>query len=170
MSRSAPVVEATNDSTTHQLDLERWIEVATRTLIDEGVAGGSLDLLFVDADEIAGLNLTHLGRDEPTDVLSFPLDPPPGGEVEPGWGASAEGFDGPPPVHLGDVVVCPRVAADQAPEHCGDLDAELTLLIVHGVLHILGHDHAEPGERDRMIERERHHLARYGLSHPGPQA
>ena len=47
---------------------------------------------------------------------------------------------------LGDVVVCPAVAAEQAPTHAGTLDDELALLVVHGVLHVLGHDHAEPDE------------------------
>ena len=50
------------------------------------------------------------------------------------------------PVLLGDVVVCPAVAADQAPTHAGTVDDELALLVVHGVLHVLGHDHAEPAE------------------------
>ena len=79
-------------------------------------------------------------------MLSFPLDattcdrrrrcdrPPPTGV----------------PVLLGDVVVCPAVAADQAPTHAGTLDDELALLVVHGVLHVLGHDHAEPDEAALM--------------------
>ena len=54
------------------------------------------------------------------------------------------------PVLLGDVVVCPAVAAEQAPTHAGTLDDELALLVVHGVLHVLGHDHAEPAEARRM--------------------
>ena len=59
---------------------------------------------------------------------------------------------------LGDVVVCPEVAAAQAASHAGTLDDELALLVVHGVLHVLGHDHAEPDERARMQEQELHHL------------
>ena len=59
------------------------------------------------------------------------------------------------PVLLGDVVVCPAVAAVQAPSHAGTLDDELALLVVHGILHVLGHDHAEPAETVRMRARER---------------
>ena len=58
------------------------------------------------------------------------------------------------PVLLGDVVVCPAVAADQAPTHAGTLDDELALLVVHGILHVLGHDHAEPDETAAMRARE----------------
>lgn len=70
------------------------------------------------------------------------------------------------PVHLGDVMVCPQVAARQAPDHTGSLPAELSLLVIHGVLHVLGHDHAEPAETARMRGRERQHLARLGYRHP----
>ncbi|MDH3683112.1 MAG: rRNA maturation RNase YbeY [Acidimicrobiia bacterium] len=138
--------------------IERWCDVARRTLEDEGVAGGTLDLIFVDPEPMAKLNREHLGSDRPTDVLAFPLDGPDRSSPGPGD----------PPAHLGDIVVCPSVAAAQAPEHCGDPEAELTLLIVHGVLHVLGHDHAEPSDTAAMQARERHHLARYGYRHPVP--
>jgi probable rRNA maturation factor len=59
------------------------------------------------------------------------------------------------PLLLGDVVVCPSVAERQAPEHAGGYDDELALLVVHGVLHVLGHDHAEPEETAVMQARER---------------
>jgi probable rRNA maturation factor len=62
---------------------------------------------------------------------------------------------------LGDVVVCPAVAARQAPKHAGTYDDELALLVVHGVLHVLGHDHAEPDETVAMRARERDLLARF---------
>ena len=110
----------------------------------------SSTLTFVDRDEIAALNAEHLGHDGPTDVLSFPLDPM----------SRSAGTD--VPVLLGDVVVCPGVAADQAGGHAGTLDDELALLVVHGVLHVLGHDHAEAAEaggdaRARARALERHH-------------
>jgi probable rRNA maturation factor len=69
-------------------------------------------------------------------------------------------------VLLGDVVVCPSVAARQAPTHAGDLDTELSLLLVHGVLHLLGHDHAGPVETEAMQAREREHLERHGMVRP----
>ncbi|MEM7340638.1 MAG: rRNA maturation RNase YbeY [Actinomycetota bacterium] len=141
------------------LDVDRWCGIAERALEGEGVAGGRLDLVFVDLDAMADLNTEHMGHEGPTDVLAFPLDGP----------AALDGSaDDAPPLHLGDVIVCPQRAADQAPDHAGSLDAELTLLVVHGVLHVLGHDHAEPAERLAMQARERWHLARDGINHPVP--
>ncbi|MDH3292893.1 MAG: rRNA maturation RNase YbeY [Acidimicrobiia bacterium] len=165
MTASAVRVEVSNESSYTELDLGHWGQVAADTLVGEGVRRGSLDLLFVDAQRMAELNREHMGKTGPTDVLSFPLDDP----FE-STEATLDGADdlGPLPLHVGDVVVCPTVADEQAPDHCGDFTAELTLLIVHGVLHVLGHDHGEPGESAIMMEREAVHLARCGLTHPGP--
>ena len=145
--------------------LDHLVELARTTLLGEGVDRGRLDLVAVDPDEMAQLNLGHMGHEGPTDVLSFPLDADdarrPGGEPNGPVG-------GGPPLHLGDIVLCPRVARDQAPEHCGTEEAELALLVIHGVLHVLGHDHAEPGETAIMQDRERHHLSVLGYDHPEP--
>ena len=65
------------------------------------------------------------------------------------------------PVLLGDVVICPAVAAAQAPSHAGTLADELALLVVHGVLHVLGHDHARLDEAATMQARERELLQRF---------
>ena len=124
-------------------------------LVAEG-ARGELTLTFVDRDEIAALNAEHLGHDGPTDVLSFPLDD--------GRRRRKPGV----PVLLGDVVVCPAVAADQAADHAGTLDDELALLVVHGVLHVLGHDHAEPDEATIMRRRELELLERHHWAGPAP--
>ena len=72
------------------------------------------------------------------------------------------------PVLLGDVVICPAIAAAQASEHAGTLDDELALLVVHGVLHVLGHDHASSAERARMQARERELLERHHWHGPAP--
>lgn len=155
----SPLIVDGHDETTAGFGpIDRWCGVALRTLQDEGVTAGALDLIFVDPARIAELNRRHLGADRPTDVLAFPLDGPDHDQPEPGA----------PPAHLGDVIVCPSVAAAQAADHCGEVEAELTLLIVHGVLHVLGHDHAEPAETAVMQARERHHLARHGYRHPVP--
>ena len=114
---------------------------------------------------MAELNGRFMGAEGPTDVLAFPIDDP----IEPGrWpDAGSTGPDREPPeladlpVLLGDVVVCPAVAARQAPEHAGTFDDELALLVVHGVLHILGHDHAAPEETARMQAKERELLERF---------
>ena len=73
----------------------------------------------------------------------------------------------PGPSLLGDVVVCPAVASDAAPTHAGTLDDELALLVVHGILHVLGHDHAEPDETRLMRERELATARRTPLARPG---
>jgi probable rRNA maturation factor len=124
------------------IDVERWRKLAESALDSEG-AEGELTVTFIGVDEIADLNLEHMGEPGPTDVLSFPLD----------TGASSGSTSGVPTL-LGDVVVCPAVAAEQFVEHAGTLDDELALLVVHGVLHVLGHDHAAAVEATRMRDRE----------------
>ncbi len=158
-----PTVEAVNRSGDPDIDVERWALVALETLVAETVTRGHLDLTFVDPGAMTELNRAHMGQDGPTDVLSFPLD----GEDDIGPGPEAVGSDSPPAL-LGDVVICPQVALAQAPDHCGDPQTEFTLLVVHGVLHVLGHDHAEPDEEGVMIRHETQHLQRYGMIHPGP--
>ena len=120
-------------------------------------------LLLLD-EVMAGLNQQFMDSDGPTDVLSFPLDDD---VVELGrWpDASSTGPDrGQPnpdeaPLLLGDIVICPAVAARNAPDHAGSYDDEVALLLVHGVLHVLGMDHAEPDEARAMQQRERELLA-----------
>lgn len=121
------------------VDADRWAALATAALEAEGCVG-ELTLTFVDRDEMTALNAEHMGEPGPTDVLSFPLDP--------------FGADVPGPSLIGDVVICPSVAVEYAPRHAGTLDDELALLTVHGVLHVAGHDHAEPEETNRMQARE----------------
>ncbi|MGH9135172.1 MAG: rRNA maturation RNase YbeY [Ilumatobacteraceae bacterium] len=145
----SPTVVCADEQDDVEIDAARWGALAEAVLRAEG-ATGELTLTFVDHDEIAALNAEHMGVGGPTDVLSFPLD-----------AAGAGGFpDDGSPVLLGDVVVCPAVAAATAPIHAGTLDDELALLVVHGILHVLGHDHADPGEAMVMRGRERDLLTR----------
>jgi probable rRNA maturation factor len=152
-------VHAYDETSEGTADLDRWCELARSTLEAEGAGDGRLDLIFVDPPAMAELNRQHLGQDRPTDVLAFPLDGP-----DPQSGP----VQSDPLRHIGDVVVCPAVARAQASGHCGAYEPELTLLVVHGVLHVLGHDHADEGERLVMQARERHHLGRHGYTHPVP--
>jgi probable rRNA maturation factor len=103
-------------------------EVARAVLAAEGIDDGELGITFVDADEMRALKSEHLGIDEATDVLSFPLD---------GRDEVPEGV----PRALGDVVVCPQVVGD-----------EWRAPLVHGLLHLLGYDHG-----DEMTAREEAH-------------
>jgi probable rRNA maturation factor len=149
------VVVCTNEQSDVDVDADRWAELARRVLAAERV-DGELTLTFVDREEIAALNAEHMGVEGPTDVLSFPLD---AGDGPAGGGV---------PVLLGDVVVCPAVAAEAAPHHAGTLDDELALLVVHGVLHVLGHDHAEPDETATMRTREMELLTELHWHGPPP--
>ena len=135
------------------LQAERWAGLAAAVLRDEGVGRGELGLRLVDPAAMSELNSTHMGAPGPTDVLAFPID-------------GAGGSDHLPeqiPL-LGDVVVCPAYAAEQAPEHVGgghdgSLGDELALLVVHGVLHVLGYDHQSDADAATMQARERQLLA-----------
>jgi probable rRNA maturation factor len=140
------------------VEVARWVDLARNVLLAEGVSGDAeLSLLFVDEEAIAGLNQRYMDSEGPTDVLAFPIDDAP----RAGHGADGDAPLAPGPLLLGDVVVCPRVAQRQAPEHTGTYDDELALLVVHGVLHVLGHDHAEADEAAAMQARERHLLERF---------
>ena len=102
---------------------------------------------------MAGLNREWMGHDGPTDVLAWPLD---GAAPD----AVAGGLPG-VPLLLGDVAVCPAVAGRQAATAGHDLADELALLVVHGVLHVLGHDHDGPAAEAAMQARETAHLVRF---------
>ena len=134
----------------------------------------SIGLILSDDAELGELNAEHMGKDGPTDVLSFPLLPPVAYPPHPGKAAdatsNAAAFALPPGVrqHLGDVVVSVERAVDQAEQgrggHTGDVrwDArdELRLLVTHGTLHVCGWDHAAPAEEATMRALERELLAR----------
>jgi probable rRNA maturation factor len=152
----SPIVVCADEQDDVDIDAARWATLAEAVLRAEG-ASGELTLTFVDPAEIAALNAEHMGVEGPTDVLSFPLDE-----------SDGEPSDTSPPVLLGDVVVCPAVAARAAPDHGGNLDDELALLVVHGVLHVLGHDHAEPVDATVMRERERSLLSELHWRGPIP--
>ena len=107
--------------------------------------GAELSVLCVDLDTMAGLHVKWLDLPGPTDVMSFPMD-----ELTPGH----EGED-PEEGILGDIVLCPSVAQKQAMEAGHALEEELLLLTTHGILHLLGFDHAEPEEEKEMFDLQR---------------
>jgi probable rRNA maturation factor len=157
-----------------ELDLARWQQLAMQVLVAEGVRGLSeLSVLFVTETEMADLNESYMGKDGPTDVLAFPLDAHDVTNVVSPTGAT-KGPDRAPvdpgdlPLLLGDVVICPAVAARQAREHAGTIDDEIALLLVHGVLHVLGHDHAEETDAATMRARELALLQAHHWHGPAP--
>ena len=101
----------------------------------------ALCIKAVDRETIAELNSQWMGKRGPTDVLAFPMD-----ELRPGL-VSQE----PEPGVLGDLVLCPAVASDQGRAAGHGTEAEIELLTVHGILHLLGYDHAEPEEHQEMF-------------------
>jgi probable rRNA maturation factor len=148
------------------VDVDRWVHLAHRVLLAEGVEGDAeLSLLFVDELAMSELNERFMEKTGPTDVLAFPIDEsgpigrwPDAGSTGPDR-TDPEGDEA--PLLLGDVVLCPAVAARQAPEHATTADDEMALLVVHGVLHVLGYDHAEDDEAARMKIRERELLDQF---------
>ena len=131
-----PPLIALDDRQDAAVDLEGLIRLARATLLGEGIADAELSISFVTEDEISELHRRYLQEDGPTDVLSFPLDDE----------AGEDGLR-----QLGDVVIAPGVAARNNPD---DPAAELRLLLVHGILHLLGHDHMDDRERAEMWARQ----------------
>jgi probable rRNA maturation factor len=119
--------------------------LARETLLGEGIEHAELSVSFVDAEEIADLHERFMDEPGPTDVLSFPLD-------DPALPNAVDEVSRPQGVSfLGDVVVAPTEAERNNPT---DPAAELRLLLVHGILHLLGYDHEDDNERTRMWERQ----------------
>ncbi len=133
------------------LNNESGVEVDTERLV--GLARFALDLLrihpqselsilLVDPDTMSAYHEKYMDEPGPTDVLSFPMD-----ELR-----APSGDDEPPLGLLGDIVLCPEVTAAQAAEHDRTAEEEADYLLVHGLLHLLGHDHAEPAEKKVMFD------------------
>ncbi|WP_199422075.1 rRNA maturation RNase YbeY [Actinotalea solisilvae] len=104
-----------------------------------------LSILLVGVDVMTELHVQWMDEPGPTDVLSFPMD-----ELRPGTDGEPS-----PPGLLGDVVLCPDVAAKQARDAGHSTTEELLLLTTHGILHLLGYDHAEPEEEKEMFALQR---------------
>ena len=158
-------VFAADEQDDHPMEVARWSTLAQRVLAARGVKGeNEVSLLFVDEDAMAALNQQFLGKSGPTDVLSFPIEDEPGPTGRsPDLGGSGPGVS---PEEgtltlLGDVVICPAVAAVNAVEHEVSLEDEVALLVVHGLLHLLGLDHEEEAEAERMEALEQELLTRY---------
>lgn len=100
-----------------------------------------LSVLLVDETTMADYHERFMDLPGPTDVMSFPMD-----ELQ-----SPRDDEEPPMGMLGDIVLCPQVTARQAAENGREPDAEAEYLLIHGLLHLLGHDHAEPGEKAEMF-------------------
>lgn len=134
-----------------EVDRLRIEDVARRTAVAEG-AEGELSIVLVDEARMTELNSQFRNECGPTDVLSFSID----GRITGGVGPDDE-----PPLIIGEVIVCPEVAVRQSR---GDLASELDLLVAHGVLHLLGHDHETEAGAETMRKREFEITGRSGAS------
>jgi probable rRNA maturation factor len=140
-------IEVANESGI-EIDESALVALAGHVLGRMGIHPlAELSILVVDETAMAKLHEQWMGEPGPTDVLAFPMD-----ELRPSQGGGRQDADAPTdPALLGDVVLCPQVAARQAAEAGHSTEAELELLCTHGILHLLGYDHAEPEEHAEMF-------------------
>jgi probable rRNA maturation factor len=144
-------VEVLNESGV-ELDVAEFAKLARFTMGRMRVhPEAELCLRLVDEATITEYNQRWMGRQGPTDVLSFPMD-----ELRPGHEGEGEqeGI-------LGDMLLCPQYAAAQAPSFSRSVDDEMHLLTIHGILHLLGYDHAEPEEEREMFALQARLLAEW---------
>lgn len=125
------------------LAMESVRVAALAFLSEEGLSCDELSISFVPQEEISALHETHFGDPSPTDCLSFPID----SEAEGGYRL------------LGDLVICPRAALDYVAKEGGNPYREVTLYLIHGLLHLIGYGDLEEGERVLMRGAEERHLA-----------
>lgn len=142
------VVEVVN-GTRSAVEEELVARLVARVLEEEGVCGAEVAVTFVGEARIRTLNREHRGKEEVTDVLSFPLEEwetraPGAASPAPDLGDVAEAVasgTGGPPLLLGDIVICLRRALDQARGDDLPPSLEVAVLLAHGTLHLLGYDH-----------------------------
>lgn len=135
-----------NNETDAVIDEAEFAALASYVLKEMHIAeGAELAILFVDEAAMEELHIKWMDEPGPTDVLSFPMD-----ELRPGTAGQPT-----PAGLLGDIVVCPSVAARQAVTAGHSAQEEMLLLTTHGILHLLGYDHVEPEEEKEMFELQR---------------
>ena len=122
---------------------------AASTVIHQlDIARGMITIVLTHSDELRRMNRDYAGEDHATDVLSFPS-----GEIDPANGIQ----------YLGDIMIAVPIAQKQAEEKGHQLVEELSLLAIHGTLHLLGYDHAEPEDRIRMWTQQAKALESLGI-------
>ena len=143
---AALAVDVSADGVRSPLGVEAVADLARRVLRAEGVREALLSVALVPRAQIARLNREHLGHRGATDVISFAL--------------RESGADGPV---MGDIYISPEVAREHASEHGTGVREEVARLVIHGVLHVLGHDHPQGDARttSEMWRRQERHLARF---------
>lgn len=144
------------DEQTESVGIADLHSLAEMIMSEEGYPDDvEVTLLFVDEEEMASYNERFLSRDGPTDVLAFPVE-----ELLPGVVPDHDPQG--PPLMLGDVVIAPGYVRRQAEQHAVSFEDEMALMVTHGILHLLGYDHLDDEEAERMEGRERELLAKAG--------
>jgi probable rRNA maturation factor len=144
------------DEQSEPVDVASLRDLATSVLVAERCpADSEVSLMLVGDEEMAGYNRKFMERTGPTDVISLPIE-----QLAPGRPPASDPH-GPPPM-LGDVIVAPGYVRRQAENLGVDFDDEVALMVVHGLLHLLGYDHADESDAEQMEARERHLLAAAG--------
>lgn len=131
------------------IDFDRMERAVAKILADAGVERGRMEVVVLDAEPMRETNVQFLGHDYPTDVLAFALED----DLENG-------------LLEGNVLVCPDVAAERAPEFGWDAAEELLLYVIHGALHLVGYDDHSPEDAPTMRAKEREYLAFVGVEVP----
>ncbi len=167
-----------NEQADYRVDEPALTRLAGLVMDAEGVEESEVSVLLVDRAVMTDLNGRYMGENGPTDVLAFPIDGPSPASGPPEGPSGPRGFaadrlgdrddeddldeeDDDAPWLLGDIVLCPAYAAEQASRNGQSLAAELELLTVHGILHLCGFDHADADEEQAMRARTNELLARW---------
>lgn len=151
-------IEVDNAQSEIELDLERLRAVSEETLRAEGVVSADVSIAIIDGETMRRLNREHLSHDYDTDVLSFLFDSTePAGEKGDTLRGQGKSIDG-------EVLISAATAARVAAEFAWSVENEVILYLVHGLLHLVGYDDLTEDEKSLMRQRERVHLARWGLT------
>lgn len=151
------MIELNNESGV-AVDTERLVQLATFALDALRIhPQAELSILLVDPQTMSAYHEKFMGEPGPTDVLSFPMD-----ELR-----APEPDEEPPLGLLGDIVLCPEVTATQAADSNRTPEEEADYLLIHGLLHLLGHDHAEPAEKKIMFDLNDKIIAAWSARHTG---
>jgi probable rRNA maturation factor len=124
-------------------------DLAESVLTAEGFPPATeVAVVLVDVEQMTAYHRRFLDRDGPTDVLSLPIE-----DLRPGVVPARRPGD--PPLNLGDVFICPEIVRDRAQAGGVRFEHDMALMVVHGLLHLLGYDHADDGDAELMESRER---------------
>lgn len=144
------------DEQTEHVGIDDLHSLAELVLREEGYPDDAeVTLLLVSEYEMASYNERFLDRNGPTDVLAFPVE-----ELLPGVVPDDDPHG--PPLMLGDVIIAPSYVRRQAADHGVSFEDEMALMVTHGILHLLGYDHVDDEDAERMEARERELMTKVG--------